>query len=94
MNGARSNRHNTASRRGVTGVRVVNPVKRDRRAQRLQSGQACASRSTDGRKNEKSDRQVLAVEKANGPDIFTVGAHSGRIARPPLIESLVIIGEK
>ena len=81
VNVAHSRRHDTASRRGVTGAREVNPAKPHRGAQRPQSEQACVSPHGAGRENEKSDRQALAAEKANGRDVCTVGAHSGRIGR-------------
>jgi hypothetical protein len=59
VNGAHSNRHDTALRRGVTGAREVNPAKPDREAQRPQGGQACASPHGDGRENKTSARQVV-----------------------------------
>lgn len=82
VNGAQSNRHDTASRRGVTGARGVNPVKPCRGV--LPDGQNDAS---DGqpercRAREREERQAgLAADQANGRDVCTVGAHSRRIAR-------------
>jgi len=65
VNGAQSNRHDTAFRRGVTGARGVNAAKPDREGPeaRPQRRPARASRSGAGRENEKSARQVLPPEK-------------------------------
>ncbi len=78
VNGAQSNRHDTASRRGVTGARGVNPAEPDRGAERPQSGPDRASRSGAGRENEKSDRQALAAEEANGRDDWNGAAASAK----------------
>ena len=85
VNEAQSNRHDTASRRGVTGARGVNPAKPDREV--LPDGRTTPATASPRqpercRAREREERTAgLAADQANGRDVCTVGAHSRRIAR-------------
>ena len=83
VNGAQSNRHDTASAPWRDGCARSELAKADRGGPeaRPQRRPARASRRGAGRENRKECPAGLAAGKANGRDVCTVGAHSRQIAR-------------